>query len=460
MLPRVSFCDVLVIGGGTAALCAAIAARQAGAAVWLVERAPCELRGGDSRHARNFRIMHPAPTRFAPGCYGEDEFSAELQRAADGHGDAVLQRLLVRRSGTLIDWLAGLAVRFQELSSDVLPSSRRTVFFLGGGKAVVNALYAAAHRLGVKISYGCRATALRLEDGTVREVGIADAAGSKTVRARAVVLCSGGYQADRERLRAVWGGAADRFVLRGGPYATGELLHDLLAQGVASVGRPAACHLVAVDARAPCCDGGIVTRAVGIPAGVVVDRDGKRFHDEAADIGPTRYRAWGRLLARCPGQGAHLILDEAAERRLRPSLFPPVRAATVAELAGLTGLDPLALQATVGAFNAAIHAPAAGDAACTEGIDPPKTRWARPLLSPPFGAIPLRPGITFTCHGVRVDTSARVLLADGHATKNLFAAGIVMAPNLLGTGYLAGTAMTIGAAFGRIAGTAAAHVRA
>jgi tricarballylate dehydrogenase len=161
-------------------------------------------------------------------------------------------------------------------------------------------------------------------------------------------------------------------------------------------------------------------------------------------------------VACCPGQIAWLVLDAPAEAGLRPSLFPPLRAPTIAGLAAAAGLDPAGLQATVAAFNAAI----AAGTAHTGGLVPAKTRRARPIATPPFAAIPIRPGISFTCHGVKVDNAARVVMANGRAIENLFAAGMVMAPNILGTGYLAGAAVTIGAVFGRIAGEEAArHVR-
>jgi tricarballylate dehydrogenase len=209
-----------------------------------------------------------------------------------------------------------------------------------------------------------------------------------------------------------------------------------------------------VDARSPAVDGGIVTRVLDIPAGIVVDRSARRFHDEAGEVGPNRYAVWGRLVAqRCPGQIAWLLLDAPAEASRRPSIYPAIRAPTIAALAGEIGLDPDRLAETVAQFNAAIRTPGGG----TEGITPAKSRSARPLATPPFAAVPIRPGITFTCHGVKVDGTARVVTTDGQAMRRVFAAGMIMAPNLLGTGYLAGTALTIGMVFGRIAGEAAAQ---
>ncbi len=446
-------CDVLVIGGGIAALCAAIAAREAGARVCLLEQAPRWQRGGNTRHSRNFRVAHPAPTPFMPGRYSEDEYLAELNQAAQGRQDTALAWLLVRRSAELPDWLGRHAVPFQPIDSGLLPPSRRTVFCFGGGMVMLNTLYSHAHRLGVDIRYASTVAALQLDDGRVRGVDIVDAGGRRRVRAASVVACCGGYQADPARLRPHWGEAADRFIVRGVPYARGEVLFDLLDQGAAAVGEPGACHLVAVDARSPAEDGGIVTRVLGMSAGIVVDHAARRFHDEAADIGPTSYAAWGQKVAQCPGQIAYLLLDAPAEAGLRPPVFPPHRAATIGGLAAAAGLDPAALEATVVGFNAAIPT----GAAHTLGIAPAKTRWARPIATPPFAAIPIRPGVTFTCHGVKVDTAARVMMADGRAAANLFAAGMIMAPNILATGYLAGAAVTIGGVFGRIAGEEAAR---
>ncbi len=446
-------CDVLVIGGGIAALCAAITAREAGARVCLLEQAPRWQRGGNTRHSRNFRVAHAAPTPLAPGRYSEDEFLAELDQAAQGGHDRALARLLVQRSAELPDWLGRHGVPFQPTGTGLLPPSRRTVFCFGGGMVMLNTLYARAQHLGIDIRYASTAASLHLEDARVVGVDIADDRGRQQMHPGCVIACSGGYQADPGRLRPYWGEAADRFIVRGVPYARGEILFDLLDQGAAAVGEPGACHLVAVDARSPAADGGIVTRVLGIPAGIVVDRSARRFHDEAADPGPASYAAWGQKVAQCPGQIAWLVLDAPAEARVRPPVFPPYRAPTIAGLAAAAGLDPAALQASLAGFNAAIPA----GAAHTEGIVPAKTRWARPIAVPPFAAIPIRPGITFTCHGVKVDGAARVVMADGRAAANLFAAGMIMAPNILAIGYLAGVAVTIGAVFGRIAGEEAAR---
>src|SRR3954471_5283347 len=179
--------DVLVIGGGVAALCAAIAARREGARGRLVEMAPRPMRGGNPRHSRNRRVMHDAPTPFSPGCYGADEFLAELRRAAEGQGDPVLSRILVARSADIVAWLAAQGVAFQRAGDGLLPFSRRTCFFFGGGKAAMNALYATAEHLGVDISYQSGARRLDVADGRVQSVALMTPSGPKMQHPRVVV---------------------------------------------------------------------------------------------------------------------------------------------------------------------------------------------------------------------------------------------------------------------------------
>lgn len=444
-------CDVLVVGGGNAALCAAIAARRAGASVLLLEAAPKALRGGNARHSRNMRVMHDAPTPWVRGRYPADDYRADLRCVAEGADDG-LTGLFIDVSASIVDWLAGNGVRFHSGTDEVLPYSRKTAFFLGGGKALVNALYAAAERLGVAIRYDSAVHALRLRDGSPA-VTVGDP--PVTIRARALVVASGGFQADSGWMRQQWGGVADGFTIRGTPHATGIPLKALLEDGAEPVGAADDCHMVAVDGRAPTFDSGIVTRLDGIAHGIVVDRDGRRFADEGAVVGSKRYTVWGKLVARCPGAVAFSIFDAMIAERFRPSIFPAVQADNIGELASALGIAPPALEATVAAFNAAIT-----DGEATAGLQPPKRRLAVPIVVPPFGAYPVRVGVTSTCLGLRVDGRARVLGKDGTVFDGVYAAGVVMAPNILGSGYLAGSAMTVGAVFGRIAGQeAAVHAR-
>jgi tricarballylate dehydrogenase len=312
----------------------------------------------------------------------------------------------------------------------------------------------------VGVLYDTEVRSLCLANGIVREVSTVTNGASASVRPKAIVVCSGGFQANIEWLREYWGDAARNFIVRGTPYAQGVVLKNLLDQGGASGGDPKQSHAVAVDARAPKFDGGIVSRLDCVPFSVVVDRAGRRFYDEGEDIWPKRYAIWGRLVAQCPEQIAYAITDAKSEKLLMPSAFPPIRAESIGELAGKLGID--ALEVTVQHFNQAVRPgkfnPNALDDCRTEGITPPKTHWARPIEVPPFIGYPLRPGITFTYLGVKVDENARVLMRDQRPSANLLAAGEIMAGNILGEGYIAGVGMAIGAVFGRIAGREAAKL--
>jgi tricarballylate dehydrogenase len=447
--------DVLVIGGGAAALAAAIEAAAAGARVRLLDQAPLALRGGNTRHSRNFRYAHDAPTPFTPDAYPADQFRADLLRATGGGADATLLDLLVAESAGLPGWLATQGVALQRADDGRLPYSRRTAFFLGGGMAAAQALLDRAAALGVHIDHGSGADSLRLRDRRV----LTAITGHGELPAGAFVLASGGAHADPRWLARHWGQAAVGFINRGTPHCRGELLLGLLGQGAAAAGDPAGLYLVAVDARSPADDGGIVTRIRGMPLGIVVDHDGRRRFDEGADAASTRYARWGQRLAAYPRQTGWLILDAAGLRAAPTALYPPIRAPGIEALATALGIDARGLAATVAQYNAGIRAPAAPGATSdwhTVGLDPPKSAHARPIAEPPFAAYPMRPGVTFAHYGVAVDARTRVAWRDGTHLDNAFAAGMIMAANLIPRGYLSGLAVSISLVFGRIAGREAA----
>ncbi|WP_242477245.1 FAD-dependent tricarballylate dehydrogenase TcuA [Halochromatium glycolicum] len=461
--------EVLVIGGGAAALSAAIAARRTGAKVRLLEQAEPGLRGGNTRHSRNARFMHEAPSPLAAGPYPAAELAADLHRATAASTApalaAPLAAQLIQASEALPDWLQSVGVALQPAGDGRLPVSRKTLFFLGGGKALLNALYQCAEAEGVRIQYRQEVLGVQLDGTRVGTVAVRSAEGTTSLRPGAVIACCGAAQANRRWLRAQLGAAADGLINRGTPNAQGAVMLSLLEQGTLAVGDPRRLYLVAVDARSPADDGGIVTRVRGMPAGIVVDADARRVHDEGAETGSTRYSAWGQRLAEQPGQIGWLLLDAEGEQMAPAGIYPPVRAASPEALAAQLGLDPNRLAATIAGYNAATRSPAAGGETAgaetagwhTVGLSPPKSAHARPLCTPPFAAYPMRPGITFSQYGLAVDPQLRVLLQDQRPIENLFAAGMIMAANLIGTGYLSGLALTIGLVFGRLAGERAAQ---
>jgi len=456
--------DVLVLGGGNAGLCAAITARQSGASVLVLECAPRDFRGGNSRHTRNLRYVHARADRIMTGPYLEDEFWEDLRRVTAGKTNEALARLTIRSSADFGDWMPRYGVRFQPPLEGTLHLGRTNAFFLGGGKALVNAYYRAAEALGARVAYEAEVTDLEVHNGELSAALVSWCGATQRVRARAVVAASGGFEANIPWLKESWGEVAENFIIRGTPYNQGRVLRALLNRGAKQVGDPRQCHAVAVDARAPKFDGGIVTRVDAVPFGIVVNQKGERFYDEGEDFWPKRYAIWGRLVAEQPGQIGHAIIDSKPLGRFMPTVFPPVVAGSIRELAAALGLNPDSVEGTVKKFNASVRPgkfdPSSLDDCRTEGLAPPKSHWAVALDRPPFYAYSLRPGITFTYLGVGVDERARVLMADGSPSANLFAAGEIMAGNILGQGYLAGFGMTIGTVFGRIAGREAAMLAA
>lgn len=460
MTPDSIVFDLAVLGGGNAALCAALTAREAGASVVVLESAPREFRGGNSRHTRNLRCMHDVPTDLLTEAYSEEEYVTDVMRVTGGQTDEALARLTIRASGTCPNWMRRHGVRFQSALRGTLQLGRTNAFFLGGGKALMNSYYAAAERMGVRVFYNAEVVDLEVADGEFRSASVLMNGQLSRIRGRAAVLAAGGFESNLEWLKEIWGDAADNFIIRGTPYNKGKVLKLMLARGARAVGDPAQCHAVAVDARAPKFDGGIVTRLDCVSLGIVVNNRAERFYDEGEDFWPKRYAIWGRLVAQQPDQIAYSIIDAKAIGTFMPSVFPPMAAGSIRELAPLLNLSPDKLESTVAAFNRAVRPGSFNHALLdncrTDGLVPDKTHWARALDTPPFLGYPLRPGITFTYLGVKVDEQARVFMADGGRAKNIYAAGEIMAGNILGKGYAAGIGMTIGTVFGRIAGKEAA----
>lgn len=454
--------DVLVVGGGNAALCAALTARQAGASVTVLECAPPEYRGGNSRHTRNMRTMHDAPTDVLTDAYPEEEYWADVLRVTGGKTNEQLARLVIRESRDAGTWMKSHGVRFQPSLGGTLHLGRTNAFFLGGGKALMNTYYQAAARLGVQVLYNAEVVDVTLEGGRFTGAVVMIDGQRRTVRAKSAVMAAGGFESNLEWLAEAWGEPAKNFLIRGTPYNRGTILKLLLDQGAEPVGDPTQCHAVAIDGRAPKYDGGIVTRLDCVPLGIVVNQFAERFYDEGEDLWPKRYAIWGRLVAHQAGQIAYSVIDSKVVGRFMPSVFPPIHANHIGDLARAVGLPVEKLESTVQDFNRHVLPGSfdhnlLDDCRTAEGLTPAKSHWAQKIDTPPFSIYPLRPGITFTYLGVKVNERAQIQMKDGTNAGNLFAAGEIMAGNILGQGYPAGFGMTIGTVFGRIAGKEAAR---
>jgi tricarballylate dehydrogenase len=476
--------DVLIIGGGNAALCAALMAREAGASVLMLESSPRVWRGGNSVHTRNLRCMHDVPQDVLTEAYPEEEFWQDLLKVTGGLTTESMARRVIRESSSVRTWMQKHGVRFQPSLSGTLHLSRTNAFFMGGGKALVNAYYRSAEALGVQIRYDSPVVRLELQPAAssgrtqggaggmefvAAIVETKDASGKvsqERITAKTCVVASGGFESNIAWQREAWGQnefgewPVDNFAIRGTRYNMGVLLKDLMAQGADTTGDPTQSHCVAIDARAPLYDGGIVTRVDCVSLGIMVNKQAQRFYDEGEDFWPKRYAIWGRLVAQQQGQLGYSIIDAKAVGRFMPPVFKGVQADTLQDLARQLGLDETAFLKTVADFNAACQAGtfdhAVLDDCHTVGLMPAKTHWARPIDTAPFFGYALKPGITFTYLGMKVGENTAIRFG-GQVSPNLFAAGELMAGNVLGKGYTAGVGMTIGTVFGRIAGVEAAQ---
>lgn len=452
--------DVLVVGGGNAGLAAALSAIEGGAKVLLLESAPEWFRAGNSRHTRDLRCMHDAPTKVMSGAYTEEDFYKDVLSVTQGKTNEHLARMTIRASTECTDWMGSYGVRFQKALGGTLQLGRTNAFFLGGGKAMMNAYYDAAERVGIRVVYNAEVIALNVKDGEFQSVTALIDGVSTEVGAKALVVSSGGFESNLEWLKEAWGPMADNFLIRGTAYNKGKVLRCLLDLGMESISDAKEGHMVAIDGRSPKFDGGIVTRLDCVSLGVVVNNKGERFYDEGEDFWPKRYAIWGRLVAEQPDQVGYSFIDSKAMGKFMPTLFKPYEANTIGDLAQQLKLPVDVVEATIQAYNAAVQPGTFNheilDDCSTTGLKPAKSHWALKLDKPPYYAYPLKPGLTFTYLGLMVNDRAMVLRKGGERTKNIFAAGEIMAGNILGMGYAAGIGVTIGTVFGRIAGREAA----
>ncbi len=453
--------DVVVVGGGNAAIAAAMAAEDQGARVLVLESATRHMRGGNTRHTRNVRCVHVRDA-YNSGDYSYEELWSDLCAVGTGPSNEELAAFTVRDSATIPPWMTAHGARWQQPLAGTLHLGRTNRFFLGGGKALLNAYYRrVAERPRIRVIYEARVEELEFAGSRCQAVIASYGGALHRVQASAFICASGGFEANLEWLREYWGSAVDNYIIRGTPNNDGHVLKCLFGAHAARAGEERGFHAIALDARAPKFDGGIATRLDMIPFGIVLNRTSERFYDEGEEIWPKRYAVWGSYIARQPDQIAYAFWDAKVNNQFLPPMYGSMKAPTIGGVAGQLGIDPVAVTGTVDRYNAAVvtgnYDPSLLDDCHTSGLTPPKSHWALRLDTPPYYGIALRPGITFTYMGVGVDADARVRREDGSKFKNVFAAGEIMSGNILSTGYLAGFGMTIGSVWGRRAGTEAAR---
>ena len=479
---------VVIVGGGNAALCAAISARERGVNVVLLERASYELRGGNSRFTAGamrtvyqgtddlLKIMPDLTQseidRTEFGSYAREDFYEDLGRVTNYRIDPDLAERLVEESYETLRWMQHHGVRFLplygrqsfEIDGMVRFWGGLTVEAWGGGPGLVDSLTAIAEKMGVVIRYQSRATRLLNNSGNVCGVEV----DGTSIAADAVVLACGGFESNPEWRTRYLGPGWDLAPVRGTRFNTGDGIKMATEIGAATRGHWSGCHAVSWDRNAPefgDLEVGDNFQKHSYPLGIMVNANGERFVDEGADFRNYTYARYGHEVLKQPGQFAYQIFDKKVTHLLRDEYrikqATRIQAQTLHTLAErMDDVDTEKFVACVSEYNAACNGdtrfdPSIKDGLCTEGLAIPKSNWANPIDTPPFEAYGVTCGITFTFGGLHVDAKAQVIDEAGSPIPGLYAAGEIVG-GLFYFNYPGGTGLTSGSVFGRIAGTNAA----
>jgi len=484
--------DVIVVGAGNAAFCAALAARETRERVLVLERAPQDEAGGNTRFTagamrvvydgvEDLRKLMPDLTddeiaRTDFGTYTEDQFFDDMARVTQYRCDPDLTELLVRRSRETLLWMREKGIRFVpiygrqafKVDGKFKFWGGLTVEAWGGGEGLVEAWTKSAQKHGVEVWYSARAVSLIADDNGVHGVRVKKDGKTIEVRAKSVVLAGGGFQSNPEWRTRYLGPGWELAKVRGTRFNTGDVIQMALDTGAAPVGNWSGCHAVGWERNAP----EFGDLAVGdqfqkhsYPFGIMLNAEGKRFVDEGADFRNYTYAKYGRVILNQPGQFAWQLFDAKVKHLLRDEYkikqVTKVTADTLEELVGkLDDVDAKAALAEVKAYNAAVKTdvpfnPNVKDGRCTVGLAVPKSNWANVLDTPPYEAYAVTCGITFTFGGLRINTEAQVMNTDGEPIPGLYAAGELVG-GIFYFNYPGGTGLTNGSVFGKIAGVSAA----
>ncbi len=484
--------DVIVVGAGNAAMCAALAAREQGCRVLALERAPLDERGGNSTFtAGAIRVAYNGledllelmpdlseeerrNTDF--GTYSEDQFFDDMARITQHRANPDLVELLIRRSHPTLKWLRTKGVRFVpiygrqafKVDGKFKFWGGLTVETWGGGPGLVDALHKAAQANGIEVRYESRALGLLADDSGVRGVRVKAKGVTQELGAKAVVLACGGFEANAHWRTRYLGPNWDLAKVRGTRFNTGDGIRMALEVGAQSCGNWSGCHAVGWDRNAP--EFGDLAVGDGFqkhsyPFGIMVNARGLRFVDEGADFRNYTYAKYGRVILEQPGQFAWQIFDQKVVHLLRDEYrirrVTKAQADTLEELAGkLEDVDAERFLATVSEYNAAVDQtvpfnPNVKDGRAAKGLAVPKSNWANTIERPPFLAFAVTCGITFTFGGLRITNGGQVVDTEGQPIPGLYAAGELVG-DIFYFNYPGGTGLMSGAVFGKIAGASAA----
>ena len=483
--------DIIVIGGGSAAFDAAVAAQEAGAErIVMLEKAPESEYGGNARYSgTGFRFWHKGADEireFVPDVdpdyfkslqinpYSKEDFAADLKRMTLGRMDPALAQTLVDDSNAAIHWMQKIGIRWELLKEHAKVGNKRyfekgiAIHVAGGGIGQLEQWRKIAEDKGIEIRFSSPVSAFHGNMYRIEGVRVCTAQREYDIGARAVIACAGGFQASAEMRARYLSGNADMVKVRGSKHDTGEVLGQLIALGASAGGHWQSGHMSPIDAQAPDfetpqhADGrGNTQSRYDYPFGISVNALGLRFFDEGEAQHSYTYAKTGRAVLAQPGAQAWQIYDQTGIRQHR---YPHHKAtfeeaSDLSELARRIGLAPEVLLQTISEFNAACSNdvafdPTRPDGKKTKGLAIPKSNWAVPIEAPPFRAYPVTCGITFTFGGVKVNTRAQVLNGMHEPIKGLYASGDIL--GLFFHNYPSFTGQTRNAVFGRLAGTHAA----
>ena len=483
-------CDVVVVGAGNAGLCAALAASDEGARVIVLERAPESERGGNSAFTAgamrvaydgvdDLRELMPhlsdeevSMTDF--GSYPEAAFFADIAKVTEYRSDPDLADLLVTRSLDTLKWMATKGVGFLPIyGRQAFKVDGRFTFWggltvetNGGGPGLVDALFGAADAAGIDVWYQTRALSLIADDDGVHGVTVRRDGRTEEIRAGAVILASGGFEANSEWRARYLGRGWDLAKVRGSRFNTGDGIRMALEAGAMPYGNWSGCHAVGWDRNAP--EFGDLAVGDGFqkhsyPFGIMLNAHGRRFVDEGADFRNYTYAKYGHVILDQPGQFAWQIFDQSVAHLLRDEYrirqVTKVTAETLEALVHkLDGVDPDEALGTIREFNDSVRTDVAFDPNVLDGrraeLAIPKSNWANPLVEPPFEAYQVTCGIKFTFGGLKIDPNGRVTDTEGESMPGLFACGELVG-GLFYFNYPGGSGLTSGSVFGRIAGRSA-----
>ena len=484
--------DVVVVGGGNAAMCAALSAQENGARVLVLEKAPEAWRGGNGFFtAGGFRfgfnsfdeiceivgdLSDEEKASMIIDPYTEDNFYDDLMRVTEDCADPDMALQLVRESQPTVRWMRARGIRWIPMfGRQAYKVEGKFKFWgglvleaVGGGPGLIDMEYQAAEKAGIAVRFETKATRLVTDDrGTVTGIVVKTASGTETIATRAVVLASGGFEANVEMRTRYLGPNWDMARVRGTPYNTGDGIRMALDIGAQPWGHWSGCHSVQWDYNAPWHG----DRKVGdnfqkhsYPVGLIVNIKGERFVDEGEDFRNYTYVKFGRTVIQQPRRAAFQIFDQKVLDLLREEYrireVTKAEANTFEELAQKLEIDVEGFVRTMKAYNAAVQPgpfnPAIKDGKSTKGITPPKSNWAQPLDKPPYVGYAVTTGITFTFGGLRITPAGQVVDAEQRPIPGLYAAGELVG-GLFYNNYPGGSGLMAGSVFGRIAGRSAAQ---